>query len=450
MHAERAGGRPHAVPRGTADFVLGLMRIFALVCAGMALTASAAEAQDDGGIVFQQHTQIVGFVTGTVLNWRSQVNPDNQIAKLPRTQAEIDPRVDLTVKADPCYLQLKPRAFFVWQGSTPGQGARTTTDAYLNEGRLSCRMRGNVTMEVGRSVLLWGSAILLSPSNPFFAETGKTDPVHEQLGRDMVRVSAQITPEFSVEGIGNFHVDTRDTTKAYFSQVTALKVNWTGDSVSASALVSHRDNGVNRLGAYGTWTVSDALLLYGDASLGQGRNALFAEQNALAPAGWTLSQTQTRDSSWRASALLGASYTLLSGWTQTLELLYNGDGYTSGERRAYQNAIRSGSSALAMGNPAGAELLGQALNPQQSLLGQRYALVQLGRTDLFNKVDLTIRYIQAFDAPYGGNLALSLTYKLSPAAELFAFGQWNVGNSQSEFLQLYRLSVISGLHYYWN
>lgn len=40
--------------------------------------------------------------------------------------------------------------------------------------------------------------------------------------------------------------------------------------------------------------------------------------------------------------------------------------------------------------------------------------------------------------------------KLSPAAELFAFGQWNVGNPQSEFLQLYRFSVMSGLHYYWN
>jgi hypothetical protein len=54
------------------------------------------------------------------------------------------------------------------------------------------------------------------------------------------------------------------------------------------------------------------------------------------------------------------------------------------------------------------------------------------------------------DAPNGEKLVLSLTYKLSPAAELFAFGQWNVGNPQSEFLQLYRLSVISGLHYYWN
>lgn len=74
------------------------------------------------------------------------------------------------------------------------------------------------------------------------------------------------------EGIYNFHVDTRDTTKAYFSPVIALKVNRSGDSVSASALLSHRDDGVNRLGAYGTWTVSDTLLLYGDASLGQGRN----------------------------------------------------------------------------------------------------------------------------------------------------------------------------------
>lgn len=354
--------------------MLGLLLLFALVCTDMSGTASAADGQHDsgsGGIVFQQHTQIVGFVTGTVLNRNSLANPGNQIAKLPRTQAEIDPRVDLTLKVDPCYLQLKPRAFFVWRGSTPGEGAHTTTDAYLNEGRLSCQLPGNVNVEAGRSVLLWVSAILMLPSNPFFAETGKTDPVHEQLGRDMVRVSVQITPAWSVEGISNFHVDTRDTTKAYFSPVTALKVNWTGDSVSASALVSHRDNGVNWLGAYGTWTVLDALLLYGDASLGQGRNALFAEQNAQAPAGWTFSQNQTRDTSWRANALLGVSYTLLSGWTQTLELLYNGDGYTSGERRADQNAIRSGNSALAMGNAAGAGLLGQALNPQQSLLGQR-------------------------------------------------------------------------------
>ncbi|CAB3799678.1 hypothetical protein LMG28614_05024 [Paraburkholderia ultramafica] len=453
MHLKWADGRPRCEPGAATRVILGLLRVFALIWTGISSPAWAADAQDDGpfgGLTFQHHTQIVGFVTGTVLNQRSLVNPDNQIAKLPKIQAEIDPRVDLTLRVDPCFLQLKPRGFFVWQGNTPGAGARTSTDAYLNEGRLSCQMRGNVNVEVGRSVLLWGSAILLSPSNPFFAETGKTDPVREQLGRDMVRVSAQITPAWSVEGIYNFHVDTRDTTKAYFSPVAALKVNWTGDSVSASALVSHRDNGVDRLGAYGTWTVSDALLLYGDASVGQGRNALFAEQRAQAPAGWTLSQNQTRDSSWRASALLGASYTLLSGWTQTLELLYNGDGYTSGERRAYQNAIQSGNSALAMGNPAGAALLGQALNPQQNLLGQRYALVQLGRTDLFNKLDVTLRYIQAFDAPYGGNLALSLNYKLSPAAELFAFGQWNVGNPQSEFLQLYRFSVMSGLHYYWN
>lgn len=454
MHLKRADERPRREPCRSTRIILGLFRMVVLVgTGGVAGSAWATDGQDDdasGGFAFQHHTQIVGFATGIVLNRRSLVNPDNQIAKLPRTQAEIDPRVDLTLKVDPCFLQLKPRGFFVWEGSAPGAGARASTDAYLNEGRLSCQMPGNVNVEVGRSVLLWGSAILLSPSNPFFAETGKTDPVRELLGRDIVRVTAQIAPQWSVEGISNFHVDTRDATKPYFSPVTALKVNWTGDSVSASALVSHRDNGVNRLGAYGTWTVSDALLFYGDASVGQGRNALFAEQHEQAPGGWVLTQNQTRDSSWRASALLGASYTFLSGWTQTLELLYNGDGYSSGERRAYQSAIESGNSALAMGNPAAAGLLGQALNPQQNLLGRRYALVQLGRTDLFNKLDLTLRYIQAFDAPYGGNLALSLNYKLSPAAELFAYGQWNVGNPQSEFLQLYRFSVMSGLHYYWN
>jgi hypothetical protein len=452
MHLNRALGRPRRQRAGATRVVLGLLRAVAVVSAGMPAGVSAADAQDDDGssarFTLRQHTQLVGYATVGVVNGRSLVNPGNQIARVPTTQAQFAPRVDLTLTVDPCYLQLKPRGFFIWQGKTPGASG-TSSDAYLNEGRLSCQA-GPVNVEVGRSVLLWGSSIMLSPSNPFFAETGKTDPVRELLGRDMVRVSAQINPSWSVEAISNFHVDTRDTMKENFSPVTALKVNWTGDSASASALVSHRDNGVDRVGAYGTWTVSDALLFYGDASLGRGRNALFAVQQPQAPGGWTFLQNQTRDRALRASALLGASYTLTSGWTQTLELLYNGDGYNRGERRAYQQAIQAGNSALATGNPAAAGLLGQALNPQQSLLGQRYAMFQLGRTDLFNKLDVTLRYMQAFDAPRGGNLALSVNYKLSPAAELFAYGQWNVGNSQSEFAQLYRFSVMSGLHYYWN
>ncbi|MCC8394471.1 hypothetical protein LJ656_17890 [Paraburkholderia sp. MMS20-SJTR3] len=438
------------VPGVSARLRLRTLPLALLGWAAAAGTAWADDGQDDisNWLSFDYNIQALGYGTATVLNRESLANPDNRIAQVPQLKGEVDPRVDLTLKAGPCYAQLKPRGFFVWQGSTPGENPRSSTDAYLNEGRLSCRLRG-VTAEVGRGVLLWGSSILLSPSNPFFAETGKTNPVNEMLGRDFARLAAQLSPAWSVEAIGNFHVDTRDTTKAYFSPVTALKVNWTGDAASASALVSHRDDGVNRLGAYGTWTVSDALLLYGDASLGQGRSALFAVPQTGAPAGWTFAQNQTRDKSLRASALFGASYTVPSGWTGTLELLYNGDGYSSGERRAYQSAIQAANGALAMGNVAAAGVLGQALNPQQSLLGRRYALLQVGRTDLFNKLDVTLRYSQAFDAPRGGNAALSLNYKVTPNAELFAFAQWNVGNSQSEFVQVARFSLMSGLHYYW-
>ncbi|NML29919.1 hypothetical protein HHL14_03605 [Paraburkholderia sp. G-4-1-8] len=451
----KAKGRARRASGETATFALRMLPLAVLGWAAAMVSGSARAADEHSDessnwLSFGYNVQALGYGTGTVLNKESLVNPGNQIAKVPEIEGQIDPRIDLTLKAGPCYAQLKPRGFFVWQGSTPGENPRTSTDGYLNEGRLSCRMPGGVTAEVGRGVLLWGSSILLSPSNPFFAETGKTNPVNEMLGRDYARVSAQLSSAWSVEAIGNFHVDTRDTTKAYFSPVTALKVNWTGEAVSASALASHRDDGVNRLGAYGTWTVSDALLLYGDGSLGQGRSALFAEPQAGAPAGWTFVQNQTRDKSLRASALLGGSYTLASGWTQTLELLYNGDGYSSGERRAYQSAIQAANGALGMGNIAAAGVLGQALNPQQSLLGRRYALLQLGRTDLFNKLDVTLRYTQAFDAPRGGNAAVSLNYKVTPNAELFAFAQWNVGNSQSEFVQVARFSMMSGLHYYWN
>jgi hypothetical protein len=156
-----------------------------------------------------------------------------------------------------------------------------------------------------------------------------------------------------------FETDNRlNLSKPYFSPVTALKVNWTGGSATAIALVSHRDNGVNRLEAYGTLTLSDALLLYGDGSLGQ------------------------------------------------------------------------------------------RLNPQKNFLGRLYAMAQLGRTDRLNKLDVTLRYVQAFNAPPGDNLALSLNNKLNPAAELFALGQWKICNPQSELLQFDRLTIMSVLHYY--
>ncbi|WDD90534.1 hypothetical protein Bsp3421_000392 (plasmid) [Burkholderia sp. FERM BP-3421] len=438
--------------RGPGRAARGLLAAAWLLALGAAAPARA-DGDSGGGaadwLSFQSNLQVLGYGTQTVLNHASLVNPGNRVAAISESRAEIDPRLDLTFKAKPCFLQLKPRGFFVWQSGTPASAGYGSAEAYLNEGRLSCRVSGSVNAEAGRGVLLWGSAILLSPSNPFFAETGKTDPVRELLGRDFVRVTAQLAPAWSIEGIRNFHVDTRDAAKPYFSPVGALKLNWTGEAAQASVLVSHRDNGVNRLGAYGTWTASNALLLYADGSLGQGNNALFAVPQPGAPGGWGFVQNQTGAGGVRASALLGASYTLASGWTQTLELLYNGDGYTSGERQAYQQAIRAGNAALATGNPAAAGLLGQALNLQQNLFGRRYALYQLNRTDLFNKLDVTLRYTQAFDAPRGGNVALSLNYKLGLSTEWFAFAQWNVGNPQSEFVQLSRFSIMSGLRYYW-
>lgn len=438
----------HLGIRGALVYVASTMCAFTLVVP----SASADDSTPSmpSGLSFQANLTLLGYGTGTALNHDSLVNPDNRIAQIPRGQFEIDPRPDLTLKAKNCFMQLKPRAFFVWRSQANGSDARTSADAYLNEGRLSCRVSSAINAEAGRGVLLWGSSILLSPSNPFFAETGKTDPVRELLGRDFVRVTAQLAPAWSIEGIRNFHVDTRDITKPYFSPVGVLKLNWTGEAASASVLVSHRGNGVNRIGAYGTWTVSNAMLLYADSSLGQGNNALFAVRQAGAPGGWRFVQNQTGERGVRASALFGTSYTLPSGWTQTLELLYNGDGYTSSERQAYQQAIRAGNAALAAGELAVVGLLGQALRSQQNLLGRRYTLYQLSRTDLFNKLDVTLRYTQAFDVPRGGNVALSLNYKLGLSTEWFTFAQWNVGNPQSEFVQLSRFSIMSGLRYYWN
>ena len=103
-----------------------------------------------------------------------------------------------------------------------------------------------------------------------------------------------------------------------------------------------------------------------------------------------------------------------------------------------------------LGDSNAAQVLGQALlTARQGLLGQRYAMYQIDRNDWFNTWDLALRYTQAFDSPRGGNLALSLNYKMNDHSELFTFAQWNTGNGQSEFAQLSRSSVISGIRYYF-
>ncbi|WP_265577862.1 hypothetical protein [Pseudomonas protegens] len=417
---------------------------------GLSLASSTWAAADEG-LALQSTLTVLGYATWYRLNENSLVNPGNLVAQLPRRQLQLAPRPDFTLQAERCFFQLKPRAF------ASGQGERfelsqmqSSSDAYFNEARLSCQLPSALNLELGRGTLMWGNAILLSPSNPLFPATGKTDPVQEVYGKDLARLTWRLSADWQAEGFRGMSVNSRDMSADHFSPVSALKLNWTGNAASASVLAAQRDNGVRRLGAYGTLTLSDAWLVYGDGALGQGSNQSFVVAAEPQGMGWRFERNRVDDRSLRKNLLLGSSYTQESGWTHTFEALYNGDGYTRNQRKDYQRAIRQSNAALMFGDTGAANFLGQALlSSQQGLLGQRYALYQLDRTEWFNTLDVALRYTHALDAPQGGNLALSLNYKMADHAELFTFAQWNTGDAQSEYTQLARSSIISGWRYYF-
>ncbi|WP_148049763.1 hypothetical protein [Pseudomonas protegens] len=411
--------------------------------------APSASAQDS--LTLHSDLTVLSYATWNRLNQDALANPDNLIAQLPRRQMELAPRPDFSLTTSSCFFQFKPRAFLSARGESFATGDQHTSgDAYVNEARLSCSLPNALNLELGRGTLLWGNAVLLSPSNPFFPETGKTDPVNEVFGKDFARATLALAEHWQIEGMRSVSSNSRDMSAQHFSPISAVKLNWTAEAATASLLASKRDNGVRRLGAYGTLTVSDAWLLYLDGSLGQGRDIPLPVAPTAQTRAWHFEHQPMADRRLRKSLLLGSGYTLESGWTHTLEALYNGDGYSPSEREDYQRAIGQSNAALMLGDSNAAQVLGQALlTARQGLLGQRYAMYQIDRNDWFNTWDLALRYTQAFDSPRGGNLALSLNYKMNDHSELFTFAQWNTGNGQSEFAQLSRSSVISGIRYYF-
>jgi hypothetical protein len=84
-----------------------------------------------------------------------------------------------------------------------------------------------------------------------------------------------------------------------FEKIHALKIDFTGEATYAGFVLAHHEPDSLFLGAFGGWTVNDALLLYADLSMGELANE--------------------DPTSHQYAFLTGASYTLESGPTLTLE-----------------------------------------------------------------------------------------------------------------------------------
>ncbi|OHX13883.1 hypothetical protein BI347_10455 [Chromobacterium sphagni] len=201
-----------------------------------------------------------------------------------------------------------------WKAQLDCSGCGNDGQLGLNQGYLSYASGGEQWL-AGRERFSWGPATFRSPSNPFYFDSGKTNPLADTPGIDLARW----THSQGAWRLTSAYVsDTRTLAPPRQLQTMLFKRDRQGDSTLFSLIVSQpRSQGLGPFwGGFAQYTPDDAWLLYAEASSQRGQTPPSTQGVAAPQAG----------SRW----LAGASYTRESGQVLSAEYLFNGSGRPTG------------------------------------------------------------------------------------------------------------------------
>jgi hypothetical protein len=378
-------------------------------------------------------------------------NPKNNFLQRPQYIANMEIRPDIGfVNERFIEVSVKPRAkldFQIWKEDGVRDGdTKRHDDWYINEWFVRLKPLGTLYFSYGRENLQWGPSFLLSPSNPFFKDNGRSNPYMEVQGMDFGRLVYIPHNLWTISLMVNTD-EGRNMLSANdnFKETYALKIDYAGRGNYASLIVSQKDLR-KTLGFFGGWTVSDALLLYGECSMQRGSDALYPKKDE-SPLGVSMSKIYEGERDVKPLVLIGSSYTLKDAGTFSLEYIYNDAGYTSEEADQYYDLRRKASVAFNMYGLAhlyGASVLYQTIAPGLRLLRKNYTMLQYNQTNIINKIDLTVRWTQNIDDGSAQFLGL-LSYSLGDHWELFSSGVVNAGSGDTEFGSILRYQVMLGV-----
>jgi len=382
--------------------------------------ASATYAEEDAWNTSWDGA-LYGYASGTGLKSDSPLNPDNLIARLPQYSQTAEARFNLKAENDSLRLTLRP--IMLWQQHSNSFGEQTQSETYLSQGQLRWRMAEAWNVAAGREVMNWGPGQFRSPSNPFYFDNGRGNPIRELSGLDAVKTSW--TPDIRhsislayIVSTGRYEgaVDTwRDT---WIFRATKRGTKWAG-----GVAVAKKEGQQSFVGTDAQYTLSDAILLYGEAGSSTRLNALQSSPAAAQPF------TVEAESSRHLTELIGAAYTLENGQSLTAEYLHQRHGFTSSEEAAYFE--RAANTTL----PAGAATLGMALVNAPPLLGRDY--LHLVWQNNFLEGDAYWRLMLTHSFTDGGNQLSGYGEKsFSKRVSGFALGVLNPGNERQEFSSL--------------
>jgi hypothetical protein len=402
--------------------------------------------------VFTSQIQVLAEFSQLGRRRDSPFNPQNQIAGLAGRQVLMEVRPDFAVRYGRVELALSPRAhvgrlFDAGRGTTGGEGA---DDASLHKWRVQAQVTPALSLSYGRQVVQWGNGVFRSVSNPFIADNGRLNPIREVEAAEFAIVRYTPSLRYAVSLLSNTAGGRSGGGSDRFRATHAVKFDYVGDALNATVAGSKQVGDGVRLGAAYTYTASQALLLYGEASGTLGSDAYFP---APAPngVGWDLVRRHAGSERFFFANLFGASFTFRNGVVLTAEYINNNEGYTGDDARAFTSLATHATAALRDGGPGageGGRLLGRTFETGLRFERRNYAFVQLLRTEYRNRADLAVSYAASLDGG-GGTASSYVTYNVTDRSQAYFVGAYNVGGAQTELARLQRYAFISGVRWFF-
>lgn len=378
---------------------------------------AAAEPAVEKGLMdeilqgFYWRLNVLSYGTYQNLQHNPPLNPDN-VLRIPTYQAAINPRLDLDLNVRQFELGVKPRFLYLWQRWEEGLPANqqdSRTEFYVNEWIARYRPIDELSLSYGRENLQWGPSKILSSSNPFNQNNGQNNPWLEVPGLDYARAVWIPNTTWTSSFIANtakgrlgeplgFEINANEPS-VNFKKSYALKGDWTGDGKYVSVIPSYREDTGYRVGFFGGWNVTDAVLLY----------------------------TEGADGNYNGLQLqVGGSYTFEGGMTVNLEYYHNGDGCVSKNiDRCFRDGDASFSDPLVRGD---------------------YMLLQYSDHDIWDYLSVDIRLLNNFN-DQSTQLTGIFEYEVGAHTQLYLVGTGYMGSRDSEFGSLLKYSLFGGVAY---
>ncbi|CAI8849847.1 conserved protein of unknown function [Methylocaldum szegediense] len=347
----------------------------------------------------------------------SRLNPNNFL-EISTYQASINPRVDLNLDFRRLELGIKQRFIYLWQRWDEGfpEGEEDSlAQFYTNEWFARYRVTDELFVSYGRENLQWGPSVLLSSSNPFNKENGRNNPRVEVPGLGYARAVWIPNSTWAVSFIANTDEGRLGRQQGFglsqsgfaggstqaddFQPGYALKIDWTGEGKYFSVIPSYREHTGYRVGFFGGWNVTDALLVYGEGSHGD-----YGDFELLG----------------------GASYTFEAGPTINLEYFHNENGCIDDR---IDLCFRRGK-----------------IDPTDPMFRQDYMMFQYSDTEVWNDFNINLRVIHNLN-DQSSRLIGIFEYEATDHTLLYVIANGFTGSRDSEFGSLLNYSFFVGAAY---